>query len=741
MMEKSEMRDDVSIFFNFTKTVFEKADPLMGLINVGKPLLFYDRLSVGSFLKSPEEREEYIESLLFDMRNLLESRSLSQKDRNGRIRLIVAIDLSNGICPPSDNQAQKRFPAQNARYFKQKVKQTFAEGTFDEENRLIDRFRYCFIFIDSSSDKQVLPKLYREAAYSGYSKLSDSKWITEDMFSTFVDNAKKKVKEVFADFLPNTSFDDEKASTLLAQIVQKIDEMLKKGDLPFSRFLKEAGVHDEFRDLLRERLRRVKTVDGIKSLSFKDEILSVVSSLLGIGSESFVDSTFFLLRVNNSTDSEKCKGEVYFKSLIQLIATMDDDTYRNNLLASSAIHSPWYFTLDIANAPKPEDGYNEAAFINLYNYTKKCKDKMGDLRWPKDSAVSYIQYKSNTQDPQMNDSYNHLNSELEKERNKKHARFWQVRKIPFFFGKKPGDWRWYDEVMASVEDIYKFEKENDRPLYDVSKRITYSEMDVPKKDSTFAELEADLNKTEAENVEKIKMEDYKGYQEKRHKLMEDFSKAIDELKTQMVKLGFLSRVLWVSILSSVVFTIGFAFHFFYNGFEDKPIWIAAGLGGIAVLFVFGAIIARSIVKSQIVDAYTTIDRIFDGLRNELNNFFKEVNKRVTLQNEADIRKRNLDEMRAKMSEFYSHNKQVEIWEEFYDGIVEKIQKLTQDVDGGEADGDNRNFFDRDFHLSLFPFLPYKVRQEFETMKTKIKDTEINNVTCFVKQFNFTRLPK
>lgn len=742
MMGNGEMRDDVSIFFNFTTTVFEKADPLMGLVNVGKPLLFYDRLSVGSFLKSQEEREDYIEGLLFDMRNLLESRSLSQKDRNGRIRLIVAIDLSNGICPPSQNQMKKKcFPAQNARYFKQKVKQVFAEGTFDEKNHLVDRFRYCFIFVDGSSDEQSLSRLYRESAYTGYSNLLESDWITADMFGSFDKKAKQLVTDKFGGFLPNLSIGDKSVSPQFSELVQEIDNMVDDSNWSFSKYMTEVGLLEEFRDLFMERLARLKTVEEIRSFKFKDEILSVVTSLLGFGSESFMDSTFFLLRVNNSTDVEKCKGEVYLKSLIQMIASMDDESYRGRLLAQ-ALNTPWYFFLDIANAPKSEDCYNKEAFAMLCCYADKCQKSMDDLRWPKGTTLSYQYFESNTQDTRITDSHNRLNDKLEKVRTKKQEMFLNTRKIPFFFGQKPGDWSWYDDVIANVEDIYKFERENERPLYDVPKRITDSEMKVTTKQSTYAELEVEMNRIKGEGDGKIPMEDYKGYQEKRHEMMMEFAKAIDDLKVEMVKLGFLSRLLWISILSSLAFTLGFAFHFFYNGFEDKPMWIAVGFVAVVLLFLLGAIIARSSVKSKINSAYSKIDLICEELRKRLDGFLREVGNRVKLQNEADIRKRNLDEMEKKMNEFYSHNKQVEIWEDFYKGIAEKIQRLTRDVNcAPQADEDAMTFLDGNFSLSMPPSLPYKVRSRFDSMQTGIGEATVNNVTCFIKKFKFSRWPR
>ena len=72
---------DVAILLNLTgKLTFEVTDPLMSVINAGKPLLFYDRLSVIPFPSDPAICQQHVERLASSMRNLLEARSLSVAD-------------------------------------------------------------------------------------------------------------------------------------------------------------------------------------------------------------------------------------------------------------------------------------------------------------------------------------------------------------------------------------------------------------------------------------------------------------------------------------------------------------------------------------------------------------------------------------------------------------------------------------------------------------------------------------
>lgn len=734
-MTQEHQRDDVSILFNFTGTVFETSDPLMSLIDVGEPLLYYDRLSVESFSPKPDEREEYINDLIYDMRNMLENRSLSRKDHDGRIRLIVALDLTKGLCDSFEDRTVF-FPAQNAKFFKEQVEKVFSEKTIDEDNRLIDRFRYCFVFVDSSNDKQSLPKLYRETGFLGYCPTSIENWISGYMFNG-LEKIKSEIVQKHKSVAPDVKLTDDIIKNDYALFHEKLQEVLSY----IIQYLKKAGVEERFRTLIDKRLEEVQNMEQFRKIKYKETVLSVINSLVGLSTKSFLDSTFFLLRVKNSPDSEKCKGEIFLKSLIQLLATIDDESFRNNFIPTADMNTPWYFVLDVANAHRPEEDINQKEFGRLISYTERCLDKMQDLRWMKNKRVSYFHYESNVEDPVLSDTHSRINDKLEAERKKKWNAFRQDRKVPFFFGKSPGDWDWYNMVVPKMDAIYEYECENDKPLYDVPKRITDTEMKAIPMECTYTELEVEKGKLASMSAEKMPIENYKQYQIDRLELMKELKKWIGVAKEKMVKLGFLSRLSWISIISYIVLALCFACHYFYNGVQENVIWIAVGFVVAALLFVVGPIIAQRTIKSKIEAAYREVDKTLERLHKLLEDYLDVVHARVKFQDKADIRKRNIDEMQSKLDEFYGHNKQVEIWEKFFAGIVDAINTLITDQPENTEDNIMR-LEEKDFPLSQFPFLPYKIRHKFASMETDLMTARmhVDKVTCFVEKFNFSRYP-
>ena len=93
----------VSILLNLTDRLsFEETDPFLSLVSGKGPLLYYDQLSVKRFPSEKDQYDNYLDNLLSDMRNLLESRGLSREDRGERIRLIVIVDLAGGLFEPRE---------------------------------------------------------------------------------------------------------------------------------------------------------------------------------------------------------------------------------------------------------------------------------------------------------------------------------------------------------------------------------------------------------------------------------------------------------------------------------------------------------------------------------------------------------------------------------------------------------------------------------------------------------------
>lgn len=711
-MDKDKERKDISVFFNFTDVSFEKSDPLMSLVNAEQPLLYYDRLSVRGFSTKPEEWEEHVKALIFDMKNLLETRALSGKDRDGRIRLIIAFDLSKGILLPSEKDGLF-FPAQNARYFKKLVKEAFTNTLFDDESRLSDRFVYCFIFLDGSNDQKNLPRLYRETAFDGYSSLENDSWITKSMVKTL--DSPNISESIFDDILDN-----------------------------IGNFMDKAGVKDDFITIYDQKRATVKRGNYHKL------VLSIITSLVGLGCEEFKDGVYFLLRIKNNPDKAKSKGEFIFKSLLQLLSTVDDRTFKSYFLPSPEMNTPWYYELDGIDTTI-DDEIDKDAIIRFTALIEASKEIIGDLHKSDDALVTYKEYERNTQNPQDTDSHKPLNAKLSELRNEKVRHFLESRKVPFFFGKKVGDWDWYNRVLDSLNDIYQFEITNDRPLYDTPKRITNSEMTSINKECSYSELKEIKSRLEATPQPMTPTELYKQYQDVRKNSMNEFKESIDNLKKEMVKLGFLSRLLWITIISTIAFTLCFTYYYFYNGFDERPIGIAVCFLIAAFVFIFSSFIAQQSVKSKITTLYSTIDKIINDLQTRLQIFLNDVYERIKIQDEADIRKRNLDEIQSKFDELSSYNKKVELWGNHYNGINEKIftilNCLNDDKDWDDYESaknlNDINLEKENFKLSRFPYLPIQIQNEFNNMNTQLlrDGLSIENVTCFIKCFNFSRLPK
>ena len=107
---------------------------------------------------------------------------------------------------------------------------------------------------------------------------------------------------------------------------------------------------------------------------------------------------------------------------------------------------------------------------------------------------------------------------------------------------------------------------------------------------------------------------------------------------------------------------------------------------------------------------------------------------MRFQNKADIRRKNLDEMKSKLDAFSRHNRQVDLWIKHYQGIVTKLS--TNDIpDNNTSFSFNEKNFDFE---NCMPSLPGEIIREFEQKNVKftVMGTDIENVTCFVTHFDF-----
>lgn len=726
---------DVAVLLNLTgKNNFEVTDPLLSVVNAEEPLLFYDRLSIEKFPTDATRCQGHVERLVSSMRNMLEARSLSTKDHNETIRLIVVLDLVGGAFQPDDD-SKKVFPAQKVREFKDIVTRLF-----EDNNPFLKRFEYVFVFLVDNNEDTEKSEFFRELAGDGYSGIADDKWIGVNTIKL----NEERDGIIQTELHDETPLADKGIASQYAKFEEHLREVLEK----VGTRMDEAGLGSDFKALVSEKIQGVTTVGAFRQLDYDQTILWCVSQLIGLNAEEFRDDcAFFIVGVERNTVAVRRKSEAFVASLVQLLSTISSEDYIRlfnpadlNILAK----------LFVITSPQTVD-LNVDAFSQLEIMVQASGPELEKARWKMDRKVKYKIYKPKNEDPQAIDTHREINDLNDEQRQILYSKFEKNRAIPFFFGKRIGDWSWYKRVVRCAEDVYHFESVNDRPLYDPPKRLTDNEMDFDEIDASYSYLENQLEtlpkeaqkkKEERERERTRKPMDLNEYIIERHKLMEKFASGIEELKKEMVKLGYFTCLLWIGILSTIGFTLCYAYHFFWFDNEDSLWLIAACFGVAALLFVLSAIIGRSSVKSRIKAVHRSMDNAFIKMQDKLKEYLEDINERVKQQNEADILRRNLDEIRFKLEAFYRHNKQVDLWINHYQGIATKLSATFQLLGFKESDSsrtvDNLDMNDFELETSV-PSLPEIVRKQFGEMSVEFgnQGTPINKVTSFVRHFRFS----
>lgn len=720
---------DVAILLNLTsRLTFEETDSLMSLVTDERPLLFYDRLSVKKFPSEREEAVVHTKALISKMRNLLEARMLSVKDQNERIRLIVTLDLSGGLF--QSNKFKKVFPAQRIRMFKSLVTEVFEPG-----NLLLKRFEYAFIFVKNELIDPEMSHFYQLTAYDGF---GGQNWI----FRNDININEKRNSAIAGMKSPDeeSSLAKKSIAMLYQPFKTELDAVLKK----IGEKMKEAGVEDEFNTSISEKCKHIQTVGDFNEFNYDEVIYDSVKQIIGLSADEFKrDCTFFILRSGESTFAVKRKDEVFIKSLVQLLASINNEDY-GNLLKSRSINMPArLFVLgdsDITNIDKN-------AFEKLKTGILHCKPKLEESKWSEAMEVEYNSYSLNASDPRIIDTHRELNDQLSEERQGLYDKFLKKRKVPFFFGKKLGDWSWYNDVVESVTQLFKFESENELPLYDAPKRITNEEMKAKPVKSSYRAMENELNKLMAKNMEIMHMEDLNGYILNRRELLKVMEKGIATMKKNMLKLGYFTCLFWIGVLSVLAFTLCYAYHFFWFDNADPYYLIAIAFGALGLLFILSSVIGQSCVKGKIKTAHRLIDNTYEQMQKNLKQYIDDVNKRVRLQNLADLRKRNIDEMQGKLDEFRRHNKRIDLWAEHFNGVANKIENILELVnpngDSSKKHSEDAviDFDEDDFDFDTYPSFPTNLSNQFKEMTTSLINdaVEIHPVTCMVKHFSFTEI--
>ena len=727
--------EDVSVLLNFTsKVAFEETDPLMSLISARKPLLFYDRLSVGECETEESERYEQARRKIKNLRNLLDARSLSSSADNGKIRLIVILDLAGGLFQVGDT---KLFPAQKVRLFRELI-----TNTFEPENPVLKRIEYSFIFLCSDADP--MADFYLPLSYDGISGGDGRSWLatTDVRLNSERDKVIKNMNSPDEEW----SLSNPEVKPLMEPFISNFETVKDK----VSQWLGEVDAKEAFRVALEEMVKGVKTVGQFKAFEYDEAVKACLKKLIGLGAVEFRnDCVFFIHKFDEDNNRAKERDGIFVKSLVQLLSTIEDDDYQKRFKTQSYNAGARLFTMGKGDALD----VNTNAIDNLRRHVLKCLSELDHSIWTEDMDVvdekgvkGFFEYFPNSIEPHETDTHSELNAKNKKERDKNQAVFRRIRRVPFFFGKKIGDWEWYRAVLNQVMTIYDFEVQNDRPLFDPPKRITNNEMYSKKQQANYTELK-DLEAKRKRNIKEIpQVGNLSAYMKHRRELMEDFAAAIEKLKKEMPKLGYFTCLFWMGLLSILGFTLCYAFHFFWFDNMDPYYLVAISFGAAGLLFVLASLIGQACVKKRIHAIYREIDNIYDQLQKNLENYLKEVNLRVKLQREADINRRNLDEIEDKQEIFQYHNNCIGIWRDHFASIAQKLTYSLECIAPDVLDEGDRSEkkavevrLNDAFCLGEFPKMPYEIRREYENMQTKILNTPvtIDHVTCFVKHFHYS----
>ena len=705
---------DASVLLNLTgKVVFERTDPLLDLVSGYGPFLYYDLLSLERFPLVRKEQEEHAQKLLISLRNLLESRRLSEEDSGGNIRIIVIFDLVGGFS--HQEGISLCFPAQKARRFKEMV-----SSVFEKDPQLLCRFRFYFIFIESKDEDHA--DFYRQLAYDGYSGFHD-RWLSSAM--TSINHQRDQLIAKLQSPLEETSLNDNSIREPYSNFLQS----LEKYTTDLSRFLGQAGLEQPFRQAVDKKCRGFNTVGELASFDFDELYQSAVSELIGLCSPLFKGCSSFIFKLRTGTVIHRKTDEVVLESLLQLLATTS---------------TPWPHRFSVIDASVNDASLNVDAILKLKQAVSSCLPRMrkdGVLRWSEDKLFQYMECTRKNTSPTESDTFSKVNEQIAKKRNWLYDQFCALRKVPFFFGRETGDWGWYMRVTDLLETIYAFEYENDRPLYDSQRRITDKEMNRTPHEASYAELKVKRDKLSEGKTPSYPMENLKAYLKQRMEVMDEFSTHKEQLKTEMVRLGFAVTTFWLSLLATLVLTLSFAFHFFTNDNDATPLWTGIAFACLALTSVFAALIGQSVVKKPIAASFSRIDECLDRLRKGQEEYIKRVNNRIIQQNAADIRRKNLQEIEEKIARFDRHSLQVDLWQKHFAGMEVKLSEMLnycRQAASGSVDTITIN--DHDLNVEEIPHLPEAVCKDFQSMQTILSSgQQIVHVTCFLSRLDVTSI--
>lgn len=719
---------EVSVLLNLTTILaLEDTDPFMSLVaDKGMSadrgtLLFYDQLSVRRFPTDRTRYSSHLERLLADLRNLLESRSLSVWDRGEDIRLIVLLDLAYGLFEPEEGN-KRSFPAQKVRLFKQAV-----ERVFGSDNPILPRFRYFFVFIESTLPSSVkLSSFYRSAAYEGFTG-DASEWINE---STIKVGPKPEFSAP-----PDENIPIESLPEALAYLwdVRKVAEIA-------GGYLDLADAGNVFRELVDKKLRGIQHWKDFVETDFDQLLRSSVSRVIGLsGVQSKNDGAYFIMKFAGSPASSRRRDEIYALSLVLLLVTISRKDYEDLFVESPG-------RVFVMGSMPAENHIDTDRLFKLYECIRFCSGKLketGDIREKKDGRVSFKIYASRAQSPKEIDTHTPLNTETEAKQKEFYNVFKDKRRVPFFFGDHPDDWTWYISVEEAMEKLLQHERENSRPLHDPPRRITDREMSYTEKECSYTELENMVSRLTESETEDVPVADIHSYMQIRNQQLDELETVCAKMKQEMLKLGYLRKIAWVTVFLVLAITICYSFHFFLNKSIIGLQWSGVCAIVCFLLFLIGMMVARFQIKQRIESNVQDFEKIYNQLNKDRKDYLDKITERTRRQNEADIRRRNLAEMQEKLNCFKLHNLQVDKWETYFTALCGKMKDTLDLLRLSPPEkSDEFKMQEGVFAVENFPTIPPDLASSFYGSKTSFScfnGKTIDDVVCFVKNFEVTKM--
>lgn len=736
-----------SVLLNFANGVdFTPTDPLMGMVRTGDKLLSYDLLSVGRFrdMGTEEEKRGYIRKKIAQLRNMLEDRSLSSEDQGELIRLIITLDFKpwNFLKPEkakNNDEFDAAFPTLKLDYIK-----TTVDKVFGIKNPLLRRIEFIVLFVDDYKEEERSMR-YRLTAYNGYTNTGHSEQSLS--FSSFYLNSERdKALEKMNHPDASVNLNDSSIKAVYDSFLTKRNEVVNL----IKKHLKTIGMDDTFDNIVKSTLD-IKTVKDFISTDYDGELQNHVRNMAGLGADRFRNSTCFILNMRQDPASQKSKDEISLKSFVQLLCTVDDEQYD---MLFKPLDSNDYHKLFITNAPDDDD----IKRFSLLQYTRdisalgaqvgglnwwNSNEKLTGMYWDSSKEVEYCAYQP--QNTNVEGGHQGQNEIVDEIGNKKQKIFKEVRRVPFFFGKQPGDWQWYQEVTRALDDCISYEHENNRPRVESLTRVEDSELSETTVSTNFAELSEQIKNFTINDIQsKV---DYETYIHNRKRIIKQLTKKAEDMKKELVMLGFRSRLIWILFLSSIAFTLCYAYHFFYEESNENPLWVAASFIVICLILAIGTFISQMMMKKRILSVYGEIDSLFNKLKTLAKNHLKSVNELATEMNEADANRKTLSEMRSKYDEWNRHNKKVESWVNFARNMKLLLESYLSDITFNKDDINQINeevswtvddtilngkpnvvaqIWSQDFYRDMQPIIEITNQNKTNTLK---------GVTCFISHFN------